>query len=163
MNLNNNQYKNIKPYRARNMIIKNLEVRPVLPPTAEVGYINTSVSTASGALPVPNAIVTVSHIYNNSEEHVLYHLITDESGRVPTMEVPVEYQGVGQQTEFYYSIYNMRIEANGYYTVNILDVQVHPNISTDYRVNLIPVAQGITEIPEHTIVIPKIPAESSNQ
>lgn len=145
------------------MIIKKLEVQPELPATSEVGYINTGVFTASGALPVSNAIVTVYHIYNNSEEHVLYHLITDESGKVPTMEVPVEYEGVGQQTEFYYSIYNMRIEADGYYTVNILDVQVYPNISTDYRVNLIPVAQGVTEIPEQTIIIPKIPAESSNR
>lgn len=168
------QNKDIRPYRARNMIIKTMEVQPAPtspehisqpqqsrqeteapPSTDEVGYINVGVYTASGALPVKDAVVTLYHTYNVNEEHVLYHLMTDESGRVPTMEVPIEYRGVGQQTSFEYSTYNLRIQAIGYYLVNILDLQVFPNIATNFRINLIPAAQGTPEdVPGSTIVVP---------
>jgi 5-hydroxyisourate hydrolase-like protein (transthyretin family) len=173
---NKNQYEYIKPYRVRNMMVKALEVQPQPPiinqepvpdnqleveqpvETEEVGYINVGVFTASGALPIQDAVVTVYHTYDEGEEHVLYHIVTDESGRVPTMEIPIEYTGEGQQTNFIYSTYNLRVQAIGYYTVNILDVQVFPNISTDFRINLIPVAQGETpEGPGQTIIIPERP------
>lgn len=179
MVISNYKLKNIKPYMARNMIIKKSEVNSEISatdqlpesqpetdqvtdqqPSTEVGYIDVGVFTASGALPVPNAVVTVYHTYENDEEHVLYHLITDESGRVATMEVPVEYQGPGQQLEYYYSTYNMRVQAPGYYTHNILDIQVYPNISTNFRINLIPAAQGDTTVsPGQTVVIPARPFE----
>lgn len=180
--INNNQNKNIKPYRARNMMIKKLEVQPS--PTSpeninqpqpsdqtptqttsdEVGYINVGVYTASGALPVRDAVVTLYHTYNSVEEHALYHMVTDESGRVPTMEVPIVYSGVGQQTEYYYSTYNLRIQAIGYYLHNILDIQVFPNIATNFRINLIPVAQGApADVPEQTIVIPPRPDVAPQQ
>lgn len=170
--------KNIKPYKARNMMLKKLEIQPTpttpndiqqsqpsdnqgtefQPSSEEIGYINVGVYTASGALPVKDAVVTLYHTYNDSEEHVLYHMVTDESGRVPTMEVPIEYSGVGQQTEYSYSTYNLRVQAIGYYTVNVLDIQVFPNIATNFRLNLIPTAQGSPEnIPGHTIVIPPRP------
>lgn len=150
-----------KPYKAYNTLVKNMEVQiepqpePEQTTTHEVGYINVGVYSASGALPVENAVVTVYHTYNADEEHVLYHLITNESGRVPTMVVPVEYQGPGSQTQYYYSTYNLRVQATDYYTVNILDIQIYPDISTNFRVNLIPTAPGTSEAPEHTIVIPE--------
>lgn len=170
--------KNIKPYKARNMMVKKLEVQPApsvpediqqsqpsnnqgtesQPSTEEVGYINVGVYTASGALPVKDAVVTLYHTYNGSEEHVLFHQVTDESGRIPTMYVPVEYTGVGQQTEYNYSTYNLRVQAIGYYTSNVMDLQVFPNIGTNFRLNLIPTAQGAPEnAPEYTIVIPPRP------
>ncbi|MGD9568051.1 MAG: hypothetical protein AB7V48_06945 [Sedimentibacter sp.] len=166
--VNNNKYNSIKPYRAHNMMIKNLEVQPDTVPTNnineqepsadQVGYINVGVYTASGALPVKDAVVVVYHTYNNGEEHILYHLVTDESGRVPKIEVPIVYRGIGEQTEYTYSTYNLRVQAIGYYLVNILDVQVFPNIATNYRINLIPAAQGVpSEVPEQTIVIPPRP------
>jgi hypothetical protein len=165
----------IKPYRARNMMVTKLEAQPAIPehmnnhlpsnqqeetqPSSnEVGYINVGVYTASGALPVKDAVVTIYHTYDGGEEHVLYHMVTDESGRVPTMEVPIEYRGIGQQTEYTYSTYNLRVQAIGYYTHNVLDLQVYPNISTNFRINLIPVAQGIpSNGNEQTIIIPPRP------
>lgn len=173
--INNKKNENIKPYRARNMMIKKLEVQPEpttpgqtnqtqpstqtpTQPASDVGYINVGVLTASGALPVKDAVVTLYHTYDIGVEHALYHLVTDESGRVPTMEVPVEYRGVGQQTEYNYSTYNLRVQAIGYYTQNILDIQVYPNIATNFRINLIPAAQGApAEGPGQTVVIPPRP------
>ncbi len=182
MVMNNYQIKNMRPYRARNMMIKKSEVpseQPAIdqmpesqPDTgqvaeqqpSEVGYINVGVFTASGALPVPDAVVTLYHTYETGEEHVLYHLVTDESGIIPTMEVPVEFQGADQQTEHYYSTYNLRIQADGYYPYNLLDIQVFPDIATNYRINMIPAAQGgVPNSPEQTFVIPKRPFESTVQ
>lgn len=173
MNFKNNQHKNIKPYKAKNMMIRKMAVHTEhsetdqvteQPSENDVGYINVGVFTASGALPVQDAVVTVYHTYNDGEEHVVYHLVTDESGKIPLMEVPIEYQGEGQQTEYSYSTYNMRVQAIGYYTVNILDLQVFPGVSTDYRINLIPVAQGnISQPSEQVIVIPPKPENSLNQ
>lgn len=176
MSNNKNQYEYIKPYRVRNMIVKTLETQ-LQPPTTnqepvpenlpdveqpveteEVGYINVGVFTASGALPVKDAVVTLYHTYDNGEEHVLYHLVTDESGRVPTMEVPVEYHGVGEQTEYTYSTYNLRVQAIGYYLHNILDIQVFPNIATNFRINLIPAAPSFPQdVPGQKVVIPPRP------
>ena len=165
--INNKKNESIKPYRARNIMIRKLEVQPEpttpgqinqTQPASDVGYINVGVFTASGALPVKDAGVTLYHTYNGGEEHALYHFVTDESGRVPTMEVPVEYRGVGQQTEYAYSTYNLRVQAIGYYLYNILDLQVFPNIATNFRINLIPAAQGSpVESPGQTVVIPPRP------
>ncbi len=166
----NNQYKNTRPYWAHNMMIKKLEVQPEAPqqelqPSAEeVGYINVGVYTASGALPVQDAVVTVYHTYDDNEEHVLYNLVTDESGIVPRIEVPIVYRGVGEQAEYNYSTYNLRIQAIGYYTANILDLQVYPNIATNFRINLIPVSQGEPYGGSgQTIVIPQRPDNTSLQ
>lgn len=152
MNFSYNNY-DIKPYKARNIIKKQQ--------TAEengISYVNVNVFTASGALPVSGAIVTVYHTYNGGDEHVLYNLITDENGGVPTMEVPIVYRGPGEQTEYTYSTYNLRVEANGYYTYNLLDFQVFPNITSSYSVNLIPTAQGEpSERPSQTFIIPPRP------
>lgn len=183
MVINNYQFKNISPYRARNMIIKKTEVHSEQPiigqipesqpetdqvtdqqPPAEVGYINVGVFTASGALPVPGAVVTIYHTYDGGEEHVLYHLVTDESGLVPAVEVPVEYPSADQQTEPYYSTYNLRVQADGYYPYNILDIQIFPYVTTNYRINMIPAAQGATpDSPGQIFVIPRRPFESNIQ
>lgn len=165
MNLSNNKY--IKPYMARNMMIKKTEttaepptnnrVNETEPSENETGYITVGVYTASRALPVPNAVVTVFTTDNNGEENILYHLVTDESGRVPKMELPVK---SGQQSE----TYNLRVQAIGYNTVNVMDLCVFPNITTNYTINLIPVKYGETpEAQGQTFVIPPVAAETSNR
>lgn len=178
---NNYQFKNIKPYRVRNMMIKKSDAQPeqsatdqtpdsqpetgqeAEQPSTDVGYINVGVFTASGALPVPNAVVTVYHANEDGEEDVLYHLITDESGRVPVIKLPVEYP-VENLPPDYYSTYNLRIQADGYYTYNLLDIQLFPNITTNFRINMIPLAQG--DMPDgagQTFVIPRRPFEFTIQ
>ncbi|MFA9424056.1 MAG: hypothetical protein ACERLG_10790 [Sedimentibacter sp.] len=131
----------------------------------ETGYINVGVYTALGALPVKDAVVTIYYL-DGEDEIVLYLVATDESGRVPEMEVPVFYDENNplQNTDFYFTTYNMRIQAIGYYTVNVLDLRVFPNTATNYRVVLIPVMEdGTEEKPSKVIIIPKSPADNSNQ
>lgn len=138
---NNKNNFNIKPYKAQNRINKNQPMSPHLNENP-AGYMNIGVYTASGALPVPGAVITVYHVYEGGEEHVLYRVITDKNGNVPTLEVPVVYEGPGQQTIYDYSAYNIRIEAPGFNTVNLINTQIFPGITNNYGINMIPTTNG---------------------
>jgi len=176
---NKQQYSSTKPYKAHNMMVKKMET--VTEPPAviqpennndlqdnkgEVGYINVAVYTALGALPVKDAVVTVYLTSTEGEEQALYHVVTNASGRAPKMEVPVIYEQDNplESSEFYFSTYNMLVQAIGYYTVNVIDLRVFPNVATNYKVVLIPVMEGGTEDESgQVIVIPPIPADISNE
>lgn len=150
-------FNNIKPYKIKNMISKKLEI-PAQPDDDPVGYISIVVYTASGALPVPDAIITVYNINDNGEENVLFHLVTDRSGNTPLITLPVM-QG---EREYEFTTYNIRVQAISYYTTNVLDVRVFPDVTTTYRINLIPTAQGVTEENGQTVVIPPTPLDITN-
>lgn len=170
------KYSRTKTYKAHNMIVKKLETEAPAPapavvvdtqeqPQPETGYINVAVYTALGALPVRDAVVTVYTIDENGDENALYHVVSDMNGRVPPMEVPVTYDPDNplQSEEFYFSTYNMRVQAIGYYTTNIIDLRVFPGIATNYRVILIPVMQGGSEEESQTFVIPPTTVDISNE
>lgn len=180
MNYNNiKKHRKFMPYMAHNIKVRNLEVNtePELPIDTKVnenlyediiestGYINVGVYTALGALPVKDAVVTI-YALDGDEEIALYILGTDISGRVPRMEVPVFYDETNplQSPDFYFTTYNMRVQAIGYYNVNVIDLRVFPNTATNYSVVLIPVMEGGTEEESNqTIVIPETPADISNE
>jgi hypothetical protein len=59
--------------------------------------------------------------------------------------------------------YNLRIQAIGYYTQNIIDVRVFPDTTTNFNINLIPVRQGGDEDEgQRTLIIPHSPIDESN-
>lgn len=164
------------PYVARNKIVKKAEAPPELPllnesqlneeePAYETGFVNVSVNTALGALPVHDAVVILYVMDQDGNEEALYHLVTDDSGKVPKMTLPVIYapQDPSESREYYFSTYNLRIQALGYYTQNIIDVRVFPDTATNFSVTLIPVIQGGDEDEDdRTIVIPPAPVDISN-
>ena len=211
--LRDNASKENRPYRARNILSKNIysasafaqETPPVpappavtpveqpspvepqeqiheLPPgnipaapaepgttpqetPSEVGYISVGVFTASGALPVKDAVVTVYELDEAGEENVLYHVVSDANGQVPVLELPVVYNPSNPllSPDFYFSTYNLRVQAINYYTYNLLDIRVFPNTTTNFMVELIPVAAGPGGTrPEQTYVIPPSPIDISN-
>lgn len=170
-----------KPYMARNKIVKKTEVLPELPllnenqlpsqqlptqePKVSEGFVNVGVYTALGALPVKDAVVTLYITDEHGEEHALYHLVTDQNGRVPKMTLPVIYnpENPNESAEYFFSTYNLRVQAIGYYTQNILDLRVFPDTATNYNINLIPVKLGGTEEESRTLVIPPSPIDKSNE
>lgn len=176
------KYKNVesanKPYRVRNNLLQEAEALnqndtpptneevPETKPESSIGYLTVGVFTALGALPVPDAVVTIYNINDEGEEIALYHLITDANGRVPTVPLPSVYDPTNPLTspEIYFSYYNMRVQAINYYTVNVLDIRIFPDITTSYRVDLIPVMSGAPDDQrEQTIVIPPSPIDKSNE
>lgn len=163
------------PYIARNKI-KKAQVPAKLQLLNEVqldgddsniqtGYVNVSVNTALGALPVKDAVVTLYVTDQEGNEEALYHLLTDISGKAPKMALPVVYnpQDPSESREYFFSTYNLRIQRIGYYTQNIIDVRVFPNTTTDFNVTLIPIMQGGDEDEgNRTLVIPSSPIDESN-
>lgn len=187
-----NNYKDMefasKPYMAKNKLVKKSQIPPQdvneeVPATEEegtqprtgapeapseepqVGYISVGVYTALGALPVPNAVVTIYTIDESGEENALYHYVTDENGRIPNVALPSFYNPSNplESPKYYFTTYNMRVQAINYYTVNVLDLRVFPGVTTVYRIDLIPVMAGPeTDHPERTIIIPPSPIDKSN-
>lgn len=131
----------------------------------KTGYLSVGVFTALQALPVPDAVVTIYLFDKDDEEEPLYILVTDENGRIPDVELPVSYNPDDpfSSSEYYFTQYNLRVQAINYYTVNVLDVRVFPDITTVYKIDLIPVMAGATKEPEQTIVIPPSPIDESNE
>lgn len=138
-----------------------LETFPV-----ETGYVSVSVFTALGALPVSNAVVIIYTLNDDNEEVVLYNLITNANGKVPTMELPVVYNPSDplESSEYYFSTYNLRVQATNYYDFNVLGIRIFPDITTSYKVDLVPVAAGDTSEarPSQTFFIPPSPIDISN-
>lgn len=171
----NRRRRNI-PYVARNKIVRKAEVPPELPllnevqlneedSSQETGFVNVRINTALGALPIKDAVVTLYVTDQDGNEEALYHLVTDISGKVPKMELPVVYtpQDPLESRKYYFSTYNLRVQAIGYYTQNILDIRVFPDTATNFNITLIPVRQGGDEDePGRTIVIPPSPVDITN-
>lgn len=176
-NKKNNKNNAHKSYRALNMHAKKskdyneIKVNNVptpeveIPENSELGYLAVGVYTALGALPVKDAVVTVYTIDENGEEVALYHLITDVNGRIPNVELPVAYIPGSQleSPEYFYTKYNMRVQAENYNTFNVREIRIFPNITTDYNVNLVPMLPGTPEkLKEYNIIIPPSPIDESN-
>lgn len=131
----------------------------------EIGYLSVGVFTASGALPVEDAVVTVYVLDENNEENVIYHLVSDANGQVPTVELPVYYNRLDplESSKYFFSKYNLRVQAINYYTQNIHDFRIFPNTTTNFQIVLIPAAAGIEgAAPEITTTIPPSPIDISN-
>jgi len=150
-----NRYYNFnpKPYLTKNMLVKKSEA----PAEGETGSLAVGVFTALGALPVQNASVIVYEILGSGEEYVYSQQVTDANGRVLDVELPVFYDQLNplESPEYYFNTYNMRVMANNYYTVNLLNFRIFPGIKTNYTVDMIPVVAGETgTVPEQTFIVP---------
>lgn len=140
---------------------------PIQENTSEIssGALSIGVYTASRALPVQDAVVTVYILDENRNENILAHYVTDRNGRIPDISLPSVYDPESplESRDFYFSTYNFRVQAINYYTQNFLDIRIFPDTTTRFNVDLIPVAAGTTgEVPEQTVVIPPSPLDISN-
>ena len=161
-----------RTYKARNKNnIFSLERAPQeevppdsLPTGQEVGYLSVSVFTASGALPVQDALVTVYIRDESGAENEIVHYITDANGQIPLITLPVIYDRFDPfgSSEFYFTTYNLRVQAINYYTVNVIDLRIFPNTTTRFQIDMIPAAIGPIDEPDTTIVIPPSPIDISN-
>lgn len=135
------------------------EVSKPTVPAFETGILTVKVVSESG-LPVEGALVTVYHFHPDGVLEVHYNSRTDKEGTVPDIELLVVYSAILENAEYYYSIYNLRVTADNYSPVNILNFQVYPKVKTNYTVRLVPTSEnGTAETPERTIVIPPNPRD----
>lgn len=139
-------HNSIKPYFAKNMMIKSAETAD------ETGFINVNTFTALGTLPVNNAEVS---IYTWTEEegyNLIKSVVTDASGKAPLIELPM-LLGSGQTSKEERTEYHLVVRAPGFHTIIIINVEIFPHITTLFNVNLTPVPRG-KQSRDETITIP---------
>ncbi len=108
------------------------------------GFLVVNVSTASGALPISGATVTVSQISDGKDTPFVI-LQTDADGKTDRILLPAPPQSnslTPTPTGPGYSIYNIEVEKEGYYISNNLNVPVFPGITSIQPVKLIPIVPG---------------------
>lgn len=171
------------PYRAKNLLSKSnvvlnnineLEnqqtpgqfVVPGVPITegAKTGYLLVNTQTALGALPVANASVKVFAVDEKGTEHILVQETTDISGKAPLIELPVIFTPGSplESYKYFFAIYNMKVEAQGFLTVNVIHLRIFPETTTIYRVDMVPTSPGDKVSPDKTIIITPNPIDLSN-
>lgn len=118
---------------------------PSAPPPTEMslGYLRTFVTTAKGALPIPNAQVIVTRLLDGQEllEQVAR---TDNSGYSPLFTLPAV-SGIYSQTpdnKQPYTYYNVYVRAGGFYPVLLRNVPMYGGVTATQPIDLIPVAEG---------------------
>ena len=106
------------------------------------GSIVISVYSAGGAIPVPDALVTVrpSEKENSGVISVLY---TDMSGNTPkiTLPAPPETESEAPGNKKPYATYNVEVDKAGFYPKRYINVPVFANTTSIQPVNLIPLTE----------------------
>lgn len=104
---------------------------------ANTGYLSVAVHNRLNNRPIAFAQVSVyllniRGVYGEEggADMVIRHM-TDENGEIPLIELPVIDRSPTSQ-------YYMTINHFGYYPVNLLNVQIYSNVTTEYTVLLTP-------------------------
>lgn len=159
------KYNENKIYRERNKLTDTIFSLDKATQEETSGNVSINVITASGALPVPDALITIYNFDESGQEIEISHSVTDVNGQIPLITLPVTHDPANphESGDFFYSTYNLRAQAINYYTVNIIDFRVFPDVTTYLTIDMIPASAGPNGETERTIVIPPIPAEISNE
>jgi len=118
------------------------------------GFLEVRVFSEEGN-PIEGARVSVSlyelrGIYRESaiENEIVSHY-TDENGKIPIIELPVIHELGEANTDEYH----MRVDAPGYYSVIVMNIEIFPNTTTSFNVVLTPVMEGESYV--RFIIIPE--------
>lgn len=105
------------------------------------GYITVNVRTAGGALPVENALITIS----DSGGNTVAVMISDSSGGTDIVELsaPSRENSLSPQNESEVStLYNIDADSEGYYHAVITGIPVFDGITSIQQILLIPIARS---------------------
>ncbi|HAS91209.1 MAG TPA: carboxypeptidase-like regulatory domain-containing protein [Sedimentibacter sp.] len=122
--------------------------------SGNTGFLEVRVFSEEGN-PIEGARVSVSlyelrGIYRESaiENEIVSHY-TDENGKIPIIELPVIHELGEANTDEYH----MRVDAPGYYSVIVMNIEIFPNTTTSFNVVLTPVMEGESYV--RFIIIPE--------
>ena len=118
-----------------------------------VGYLIVRVFTARGAIPIPNALVTVA--YADAAMPSPYAVITtDKSGRTPKIAMPTppaslsltpSGDGTARPYAEPFALYNVKIEREGFYAVTDVNVRIFAGITAIQDADLVPRAESLPQ------------------
>ena len=122
--------------------------------SGNTGFLEVRVFSEEGN-PIEGARVSVSlyelrGIYRESaiENEIVSHY-TDENGKIPIIELPVIHELGEANTDEYH----MRVDAPGFYSVIVMNIEIFPDTTTSFNVVLTPVMEGESYV--RFIIIPE--------
>ncbi|MBO5261846.1 MAG: hypothetical protein J6B45_02250 [Clostridia bacterium] len=111
-----------------------------------IGFLIVKVKTASGALPVENAKVSIYEYLPNENSvgsALLYSVLTDQDGKTPKLALDAKNKELslspGNVNPF--SVYNIVVEKDGYYSNRYINVPIFQGITSIQPVELIPLLE----------------------
>ena len=108
--------------------------------TDSYGSLSVRTYTAGGAVPIPDARVRILGAQRENES-VLYSLVTDSDGKTEKIYLPtppLELSETPDPTSSPFALYNLEIDAAGYYPKRIYSVTLFPSTESILPIALIP-------------------------
>lgn len=133
-----------KPYKANNKIINILEKN------IEKGYLDVTIFSDQTKEPISGAEVNiykfvVKGLYGEAgDEELIVSYITNENGKIPVVDLPVIH-GIdvdNEKTDYARIQYHMTVKAPGYDNVTVINMEIFPNQTLVFNVNLPPETPG---------------------
>lgn len=127
----------IQPYRTMNSIMEDIENNNYYKANPETGFLKVTVHNKLNNDPIKDALVriskvTITGLYNeNAEGNLIVQYRTDEQGNIPIIRLQA-YNELSSENNFYI----IAIHADGYYNAYVFNVQIFPNTTTSYDINL---------------------------
>ena len=107
-----------------------------------VGYLIVNVSTARGAIPLPDATVTV---YYDEEDNTSVHsvLTTNMSGKTDKTALPAPARALSEApgSTRPYATYTVEVTKDGYYTATSTAVPIFDGITSIQPIEMLPLAE----------------------
>lgn len=106
------------------------------------GHLSVTVLNKLNNEPIAFAEVSVYYLIirglysEGGEGELIVRHITDEHGRVPLIELPVIDRSSSPRSQYFMTVNHFR-----YYQVNLMNIQIYPNITTEYNVMLTPLTE----------------------
>ena len=109
------------------------------------GYLVVNVTTASGAIPLIGATVTIRSNGEQSEKgNVITTLLTDRNGNTERLALPAPSRSLSQQPEntLPFSTYNIDVILDKYQKNSFFSVPIFDGITSIQQVDLIPLPEN---------------------
>lgn len=107
----------------------------------ETGLMQVRVTALNQAVPIVGAKIVITRPLGESSS-VMWSDTTDESGKSGVVELPTPKTSLSLSpqgnNELPYAVYNVRVEAPGFYTVYSVNTQVFPNQLSIVAVDMVP-------------------------
>ncbi len=109
-----------------------------------VGYLVVSVSTARNAIPIENALVTVSSVNDNGVADLVFTTRTNRSGQTPALPLPAPPQSnsLSPGSDYPYARYAVTVDYDGYQPVSSFDLTIFADIVATLPVYLVPLEES---------------------
>ena len=114
------------------------------PRNTATGYLVVAVSTARSAMPLENALVTVSAVDDNGVAELIYTTRTNRSGKTPPLPLPAPplSNSLEPGSLYPYARYAVSVDLDGYQPIFTSDLTVFADVVATLPVYLVPLEEN---------------------